>query len=247
MFEEGCMFRVGLSGALIADQDKHWEGSNRHYVNDAYVSAVHRAGAVPLIIPVTDGREVISSILDICGGVILTGGDDISPLLFGEEPVKGLGKQSPQRDAFELLLFRMALERSYPVFGVCRGLQLINVALGGTLYQDIGDLPEFTIQHLQKASRQAVTHHIDIVPDTYLYEVLGDKALVNSWHHQAIKKLAGSLRVTARSRDGVIEAVEADGCDMPPIIGVQWHPEELAATVPGMAKLFKTFVGLCNR
>ncbi len=241
------MFRVGLSCALIADQDKHWEGSNRHYVNEAYINAVHGAGAVPLLIPVTNDRQVITSILDGCGGIIMTGGEDISPLIFGEEPVKGLGKLSPRRDTFDLLLFEMALERSYPIFGVCRGMQLINVALGGTLYQNIDDIPEFNIQHIQKAGRHEVTHHIDVAEGTYLFEALGERALVNSWHHQAIKELAPNLRVTARSRDGVIEAVESVGPDMPPIIGVQWHPEELAATVPSMARLFETFVELCKR
>ncbi len=240
------MFRVGLSGALIADQDQHWEGSNRHYVNDAYIRSVYGAGAAPLIIPVTDDRDVIDSILDVCGGIILTGGVDISPLVYGEEPIRGLGKLSPQRDEFELLLFRRALERSYPIFGVCRGMQLVNVALGGTLYQNIEDVPEFTIQHVQQACRQAVTHHVDIEDDSYLIKALGETCLVNSWHHQAIKDLAPGLRVTARSRDGLIEAVESDSPGMPPIVCVQWHPEELTSTVPGMAKLFKNFVALCK-
>jgi putative glutamine amidotransferase len=241
------MFRVGLSGALMADQDKHWEGSNRHYVNDAYIQSVYTAGAVPLIIPVTNDSDVIDYILDICGGVILTGGVDISPLVYGEEPIKGLGKLSPQRDEFELLLFRRALARSYPIFGVCRGMQLINAALGGTLFQNIEDVPEFTIQHLQKACRQAVTHHVDIEAGSYLMDALGKTCLVNSWHHQAIKDLAPGLRVTARSRDGLIEAIESDNPDMPPIIGVQWHPEELTSTIPGMAKLFKNFIELCRK
>jgi putative glutamine amidotransferase len=242
----GIMLRVGLSGALIADQDKHWEGSNRHYVNDAYIKSVCGAGAAPLIIPVTDNREVIDSILDICGGIILTGGVDISPLAYGEEPIRGLGKQSPQRDAFEVLLFRRALERSYPIFGICRGMQLINVALGGTLYQNIEDVPDFTIQHNQKACRHVVTHHVDIEVDSYLFDALGKKCLVNSWHHQAIKDVALGLRVTARSRDGLIEAVESNSRDMPPIVGVQWHPEELASCFPDMAKLFKNFVAMCR-
>jgi putative glutamine amidotransferase len=126
-------------------------------------------------------------------------------------------------------------------------MQLINAALGGTLFQNIEDVPEFTIQHLQKACRQAVTHHVDIEAGSYLMDALGKTCLVNSWHHQAIKDLAPGLRVTARSRDGLIEGIESDNPDMPPIIGVQWHPEELTSTIPGMAKLFKNFIDLCRK
>ncbi|MGI6156866.1 MAG: gamma-glutamyl-gamma-aminobutyrate hydrolase family protein [Saccharofermentanales bacterium] len=241
------MIRIGLSGATESTQERYWEGSVRNYVNDTYVKAILQAGATPVMIPVMRERDRVAAILDVCDGILLTGGEDVSPLLFGEEPAKGIETISPFRDQFDLLLFEMAVDRKIPVMGICRGMQLINVALGGSLIQHIGDVDSVTLQHVQRASIHEGTHHIMIEPDSHLYDVLGARALVNSWHHQAIKELAPDLRAVARSTDGVIEAVESVGDDLPPILGIQWHPEELAETVPAMARLFSVFVEDCDR
>ncbi|HZK28737.1 MAG TPA: gamma-glutamyl-gamma-aminobutyrate hydrolase family protein, partial [Clostridia bacterium] len=207
---------------------------------------VLRAGAAPILIPVTQDRMAVKSILDLCDGLILTGGEDVSPLLYGEDPVKKIGTLSRLRDDYDLLLFNLALERKIPVFGICRGMQLINVALGGSLHQHTDDLPQFTIRHVQQASRHEVTHRVTVVPSSRLHPVLGDSVAVNSWHHQAIKDLALGLTAVASSSDGLIEAVESINESLPPIIGVQWHPEELSQAIPEMADLFFLFVEICG-
>lgn len=167
--------------------------------------------------------SLVDAYLDNVDGVLFTGGVDLDPNHYGRQPAQGPGKVDPQRDAFELPLYRCAHDRGVPVLGVCRGIQLINVAAGGTLHQHLPDL-DGTLQHSQVDSDGAPTHRVDLEPDSHLARRLARRELrVNSYHHQAVDRPGQGLRVVARAQDGVIEAIEASEGGF--VLGVEWHPE----------------------
>lgn len=191
-----------------------------------YVNAVIRAGGVPVVIPVTDDKELLSAILERIDAVIMTGGEDIDPLKwYGEQPIPQLGEVAPKRDAFDIALIRLAVAKGLPLLGICRGEQLLNVAFGGTLYQDLpSQYKAYSVNHRQKAPGQYGTHSVYIDKESLLYKVIGlDSVSVNTFHHQAVKDLAPGFKVTARSKDGVVEAIEKTGSTR--VYGVQFHPE----------------------
>ncbi len=191
-----------------------------------YVNAVIRAGGVPVVIPVTDDKELLSTILERVDAVIMTGGEDIDPLKwYGEQPIPQLGEVAPKRDAFDIALIRLAVAKGLPLLGICRGEQLLNVAFGGTLYQDLpSQYKGYSVNHRQKAPGQYGTHSVYIEKGSLLYKLVGlDSVAVNTFHHQAVKDLAPGFRVTARSKDGVVEAIEKVGSTR--VYGVQFHPE----------------------
>ncbi len=195
-----------------------------------YVESVIRAGGVPVVLPLTQDTALISNMLDRIDGLIMTGGEDLDPLRwYGEEPVQALGQLAPERDSFDIALVRMAISRGLPVLGICRGHQLLNVAFGGTLYQDIpSQIKSSNINHNQKAPRYHGTHSIQIEKGSLLHKQTGlEKVSVNSYHHQAVKDIASGFRITARSPDGVVEAIEKIGSTK--IYGVQFHPEGFTA------------------
>lgn len=215
-------------------------------INDAYVRSVLGAGALPVLIPVVADRSALAELLALCDGLILTGGGDLSPSLYGQAPHPKTGPVSLGRDTCELQLFELAQERRLPLFGICRGMQLINVALGGTLHQHLDDCPSVFIRHLQEEDRTTAVHDIEVSAGSLIAQALGSHARVNSLHHQAVGELGAGLQVTARSPDGVIEAAETKQGGCSPIIAVQWHPEEMAERSPSMSGLFKLFVKLCE-
>ena len=187
-----------------------------------YVNAARRWGMMPVVLPYTDDCEECRRQLQQVDVLLLAGGGDIASWRFGEPDSGRCGIPNEARDSYELLLMSVALEIHKPVFGICRGLQLINVAMGGTLWQDI---PRDPILHSRPDKKWEGVHTIDIVPDSWLARQLGaTHACVNSTHHQAIRRLAPGLHVTALAPDGIIEAVEADDL---PIVAVQFHPERL--------------------
>ncbi|NLA95507.1 MAG: gamma-glutamyl-gamma-aminobutyrate hydrolase family protein [Clostridiaceae bacterium] len=240
------MIRIALSCSLDGISEERPQESGRCRVNNAYIHSVLRAGAAPVPVPVMEDTGSLTSILDCCDGLILTGGNDIAPSRYGEEQQPEVRSVSVLRDIYESLLFQLALERKLPVFGICRGMQLINVALGGSLHQHLGSVPTFTLQHDQEEGRQTTTHRVAVTSGSIIRQVLGSQTEVNSFHHQAIKSLAPGLRVTATSRDGVIEAVESIPNALSTILGVQWHPEELSESEPKTAALFTLFVKMCQ-
>lgn len=192
---------------------------------EGYFASILKAGGVPFIIPPYDNHNSLLNTLNAVDGIVLTGGADINPLFLGEEPIKELHNINSRRDYQELLLTRLAADRQIPILGICRGMQVMNAALGGTLYQDIDAQMEHTcIKHSQDLDRSFASHTVHIVKDSLLYRLLQTETFpVNSFHHQAIKNQAPGFRVTAWSNDGVAEAIEST--EYKSMLGVQWHPE----------------------
>jgi len=197
---------------------------------EGYYQSVVKAGGIPMIIPPYFETDRLGELLDRVDGIIFSGGGDPNPLLFGEEPVRELHSMTPERDMQELLLVKLAYDRQIPMLGICKGIQMINAALGGTLYQDIhsqikekdGSAKKL-IKHSQDQDRRFPSHSIEIAEESLLGSLFGPKLNVNSFHHQACKDVAPCLTIVATSSDGVIEAIESN--EYKSILGVQWHPE----------------------
>ncbi len=233
------MIRIALSASYRLSKDEHWEGSGRSQLSQAYVDSFIRAGAAPIIVPVTDNEAVIANILQTVDGVVLTGGEDVDPARYGQERDECTEHVCPLRDAYDALLFQKAQAHGLPVMGICRGMQLINVVMGGTLCQHLDG-------HIQENPRHETSHEVTVKEESMLVQALGRHSFVNSFHHQAIDRLAAGLHISALSPDGVIEAVESVRGDSPLILAVQWHPEELSGQHDAMNRLFKIFVEYCE-
>ena len=235
--------RIGVSGVL-----RDWHDARRAGVNAAYVRAVAQGGGVPLILSQLMGDGNTARALDGCEGLVLTGGEDIDPSHYGAEPSAALGSVDAERDRFELALFAAARSAGLPILGICRGIQLINVALGGTLYQDLPSERPGPVDHNPGAARNARTHHVCLAPGSRAAHALGvDRLVPNSFHHQAIRNLAPTLVASGWSDDGVIEAVETRADDGW-LLAVQWHPEEMHADrLAPEGGLFKALVEEAGR
>ncbi|MBC3888848.1 gamma-glutamyl-gamma-aminobutyrate hydrolase family protein [Acetobacterium paludosum] len=211
-----------------------------------YADAVVAGGGIPVIIPALECFPFYDEYLSMLDGILISGGQDILPLYYGEEPIEGfrlMVEMTPERDAFELVLIKKALENNMPILGICRGLQAIVIAGGGTLYQDIDTCIDRTmrIKHFQECSFCTDTHSVELQKKTKLFEILQkDSVMTNSVHHQSIKQIPDGYIVTGRTRDGIIEAVESVQHEF--VLGVQWHPEKLLEKNREWAKLFRAFV-----
>ncbi len=215
------------------------------FLQEPYIKAILKAKGIPILLlpeptPIsqTENEEATEAFVlpDFIDGVLLSGGGDIDPFYMNQEPQIGCGAIQPKRDAYELWLVRECMERKLPVLGICRGMQVLNVGLGGMVWQDIPK-KSTSLQHMQKAPKNHPTHFINIEKESYLYEMFQlEKMRVNSFHHQSISKLGADLCITARSADGVVEAIEKRGEQF--VVGVQYHPERLAK----QGKLFEGFV-----
>jgi putative glutamine amidotransferase len=201
----------------------------RTRANVSYTTAARTAGLRPYILPVLEAGDA-DAMLEGMAGLILTGGEDVDPRHYGTSPHPALGEVHAGRDAFELALARAARARRLPTLAICRGVQVLNVALGGTLVQDLPSEWEGALPHDGSWERSARVHDATIARPSRLAEALGATALrVNSFHHQSLARVAGGLTAVAHAPDGVIEGVETVGDDWW-VLGVQWHPEELTAT-----------------
>jgi putative glutamine amidotransferase len=206
-----------------------------------YSQAILHAGGAPVILPAAQDRKSLEAILGTVQGLILSGGPDIHPRRYGEEPSAGLGEVDEALDRMELLAAGLAIERDLPLFGICRGIQVLNVALGGTLYQDIASQVPESICHTPKTDKAVNTHAVRIEAGSRLHQLFGRRAIwVNGKHHQAVKDLAPGLTVVARARDGVVEAVEHPRKRF--AVGVQWHPEGTWRDDRYSQKFFSAFV-----
>jgi putative glutamine amidotransferase len=220
-----------MSAPLIAvgGVTRKWDGSDRTGVNAAYVKSVLAAGGAPLVLSPLLGPSLAARVLAGVDGVLLTGGEDVHPAWYHAEPSPHLFPPSRERDLFELALFAAARQTGLPILGICRGIQLVNVAMGGTLYQDIPSERPGPVDHNPAAERQHRTHAVRLEPGSRAEAALGSAPLaVNSFHHQAIRDLAKGLIATGWTDDGLIEAVES-GPGAPWLLAVQWHPEEMFA------------------
>ncbi len=216
----------------------------------SYSNAVREAGGTPVLLPITRDEEVIEAYAALVDGVLVSGGDDIDPLSYGEDQLWGCGDVLPLRDEFEMKLIRTLLEKhpQKPLLGICRGEQMLNVALGGTLYQDLKSQMPGCIAHQQHQTAIYPSHKVLIDAGTKLYAIYGStQIMTNSHHHQAVKEPAPGLLVTARAADGVIEGFEKP--DHPYFVGVQWHPERLVEREENALhkQLFKSFVDACRK
>lgn len=220
--------RIALGGVV-----RSWDGAERTGLNAAYVRAVTAAGGVPIVLSPLMGHSLAARALDGVDGLVLTGGEDVDPAWYETAPHPRLNPPSRERDLFELALFAAARQRELPVLGICRGIQLVNVALGGTLYQDLPSERRGTVDHDPQGARTDRSHDVRLEPGSLAAGALGSATVrVNSFHHQAVRDLAPKLVASGWSEDGLIEAVEgAEG--QPWLLAVQWHPEEMHADVGG--------------
>ena len=208
-------------------------------------NAIIEAGGTPLILPFPEEFPVIDRLiaddLAVIDGLMLPGGPDIDPTLYGQEPLPQLGAVVYPEDRFELALVHRAVTEGLPIFATCRGMQMLNVALGGDLYQDLASEDSHaTIRHAQAASGQYPTHHVNMMANTHLEKLLGPRGYVNSRHHQAVRHLGQGLRISATAPDGVVEGIES--IDSEQLLGVQWHPENLYPNAPEQLRLFSDLV-----
>ena len=223
--------------------DVQQDGEN--ILKNTYVQAVIRAGGLPMIIPVGLEQDV-DQLIEMFDGLLLSGGNDINPMLFNEEPHEYLGVVSPSRDSSELELARRMLKTGKPILGICRGLQVLNVAVGGTLYQDLykqNDSP--ILQHIQKAPNTHCSHFVQLDKGSLLESIAGSERIqVNSYHHQSLKEVPSDFKVTGVASDGIVEAIEST--DEQFVLGVQWHPEALSAAGDAVSlRIFERFISEC--
>ncbi|MEO8563911.1 MAG: gamma-glutamyl-gamma-aminobutyrate hydrolase family protein [bacterium] len=221
--------------------------SLRLRVNAAYTVSIRGAGLLPLVLPVLDASDADAA-LEGVAGLVLTGGEDVNPARYGAAPHERLGDVHDGRDAFETALVHAARARALPTLAICRGVQILNVALGGTLIQDIPSERPDAIEHDGEWARTARVHEVSVAVGSRLARALGtDRPIVNSMHHQAVGTVAPTLTAVAHAPDGVVEGIEWPGEDWW-MVGVQWHPEELTATSePWDRSLFAAFAAVAQR
>ena len=214
-------------------------------LHTSYVRSVEKAGGLPLIVAPGSPQDALQ-LLDHVRGLVLTGGSDVDPTLYGETRRPMLKRVIPERDAFEIALCSEALRRDLPVLAICRGQQLLNVAMGGTLYQDIASQVAGAIDHSAQGARWETSHDVELAPGTRLRSLLGQQTVaVNSFHHQAVRQIAAGLVVAARSPvDGVIEALESRQHKF--LLAVQWHPEDFVGRSAVFEPLFSALVETCG-
>lgn len=225
------------------EKSQRFFGLALYIMNQTYVRALENLGALPVLIPLQMSEATLRGIFERLDGLLLPGGEDLDPSTYGAEPHPQLGATDKERDRTELLLTEWALEAGMPVLGVCRGVQVLNVACGGTLYQDLHSQRPDLAKHdyfPPNYERFRISHSIQIEADSRLASALGTQHEVNSMHHQGIERVGEGLRAVAVSEDGLVEAVEVP--ELPFVLGVQWHPEELARTDQHSSRLFYNFV-----
>ncbi|GAX06579.1 glutamine amidotransferase [Secundilactobacillus pentosiphilus] len=216
--------------------------SYRHTVNQGEVAAIIKAGGIPVLIP-TRELALASNYSRLIDGLLLPGGPDVAPRFFGEEPLPEMAEADDRLDATEIELIKLAVAAGKPMLGICRGAQVVNIALGGDIYQDIAkQIDHQTYQHHQKAPYNQGSHYVDIAEGSMLQTIFQGQqhVLVNSYHHQAVRKLAPQLKLTAKAGDGVAEAVESKDSRL--ILAVQWHPELMYKEQVDEFAIFENFI-----
>lgn len=235
---------IGLSASRMRLEGSYLTGMKKSLVNSDYVEAIVKAGGLPIIIPPTCTPEEIDEYLPMCDGILMTGGMDVAPILYGEMPSPRCGNFDLENDRSNLALLKAALAADKPILGICRGLQMLNVALGGTLYQDIPSQCPDCAGHSWGYIKTDAVHSVSLDPDSPLYNIFQKKELlVNSVHHQAVKDLGEGAIVCAKAPDGIVEGIYMPGKK---VLAVQWHPEMLLEKSDEMLCLFQHFIEECR-
>lgn len=232
--------------ALPADRAKTKRESTL-VLQERYCAAIEKAGGVPLILSLAASRSAIQALISRLDGLVVSGGDfDIHPRYYREKPLRALGEIQPRRTEFELAMIRVALKRDRPILGICGGAQAINVALGGSLYQDIATQLPKAVEHQQAAKKATGGHAIRVQPGTLLHRIVKRENLeVNTTHHQAIKRLGKGLMINATAEDGLIEGIESMGHSF--VLGVQWHPEAMHRKFAAQQNILRSFIAYCRQ
>lgn len=231
---------IGIPGNILTNFSPRYNSLPITYTPQGFVEGLHAAGALPVVFPISNEENAKQYVKSV-DAIVLAGGQDVSPLTYGEEPHMKLQDTSLERDKFEMAVIKEAWAENKPVLAICRGLQIFNVAFGGTLYQDVSLYPELGLQHVQESTPETAAHTVTLEENSWLGQLYGKKASVNSYHHQAIKKLADGLRPVGWSYDGLIEAFESSD-DQHITVGVQWHPELMIHNSDAAQGLFDAYV-----
>ena len=218
-----------------------------HSCGERYLKSIEKAGGIPVIIPITEDAEAIERFAQMCDGFLIPGGIDVNPMTYGEDPHPLLQMCDLTYDRFETALIQRIDELGKPMMGICRGIQIINTAFGGTLFQDVSLQAGEIMKHQQsEMSAASVCHKINIEKGTLLHEMYGDELYTNSFHHQSLKKIGSGLRVSAKTADGTVEAIEGTGSSF--LLAVQWHPECFISLADNpMMKMFDAFIDACRK
>lgn len=231
---------IGLCSSYEKDEE-----NDRIFLNKAYLDAIRFFGGMPLVIPAEAGEAEQAFLLGQCDGLVFTGGNDVTPSLYGEQVHNATVVIAPERDAGEPRLCRMAMERDLPILGICRGIQILNVCFGGTLYQDLPDQYATDVKHSMEKPYHRTCHDCILLPGSPLHRLLGvDTIPVNSHHHQAVKDVAPGFMVMGRCSDGIVEAMWRPDARF--FWAVQWHPERIWDMEESSAKLFQAFIAACK-
>lgn len=212
----------------------------------SYAYAIETGGGTPILLPYTEDQATMAHFVDLCDGFFFLGGPDLEPALYGETRREKCGEGVPARDQLELTIFKMILPTQKPILGICRGCQLVNVALGGTLWQDIPSETGSVLTHRQEKPYDRYSHEVTLNAGAPLSELLGETRIsVNSMHHQCVRTLGKGLQIMAKATDGVIEAIYLPGDRF--LQGIQWHPERSINTDTYSRKIFAAFVDACRK
>jgi len=233
---------IGIVGNVMTKETGRVRAVQQLYVYEEYINAVVKAGGIPIVLPIVDDLKLVRQQIDSCDGIIMTGGNDVHPKFYSEDQNlhKTLQIVSSRMDLYQMELARLTIEKNMPILGICRGMQLINVVNGGSLYQDLSEKSGEILKHGDADLSNETEHSISIESESILKGILGESVVVNSYHHQSVNRIGDGLRVTAYTADGVIEAIEMTGKRF--VVGVQWHPEMMLAVNDDMLSIFEVLI-----
>lgn len=237
---------IGIITNLTWETEGEFAGYKKSYVSLDYSRAVEKSGAIPVLIPLSYDTEMLGNLTGRLDGIIVSGGQDVNPITFGDEPLEKLGQTLDIRDVTDTAVINKALEIKKPLFGICRGHQIINRISGGTIIQDTSYAPFKMIQHTQKSFPDTLSHSITTSEGSIMREIFGEKTLVNSFHHQIVGNPGKGMVITSRASDSSIESTERISNDEF-ILTVQFHPEMTAEKYPVFSGLFDKFTEACRK